>query len=326
MTGPRVILIAEANEGRTHPAILELTGLAKDIDVNGAGEIEWVVIGSGADSVGRKLAGTTGNSVSVFDVPSDVELIGDLVAEILKPYLVKCRPEIVACLHTSCSQDFAGALAIALDAACFAGVQGLATRDGKMLFQCAVFGGKWLSEYETDGRPAVLTVLPGYFSSEARNVPAGRAEHHQIETPSPRIRLIERLTADGEASLQQADTIVAAGRGVGSPENMENIHRLAALLPKSAVAGSRIVCDAGWLPYNRQVGVTGAAVTPELYLACGISGAYQHLAGMSGARFVVAINIDSHAAIFGAADIGVVADLNTFLPLLIEALENESPP
>jgi electron transfer flavoprotein alpha subunit len=233
------------------------------------------------------------------------------------------RPNVIALLHTTRSQDYAATLAVRLDAACVSGVQGLVMQDGGPVFQRAVLGGKWMAGVQADDRPVVLTVLPGYFKFESDASKLEVVETQRPSLPATRTRLIEIKESAAEAALTQATTVVAAGRGIGSEDNLDLISRLANLFPKSAVAGSRIVCDAGWLPYHRQVGVTGATVAPELYLACGISGAFQHLAGMSGSRFVVAINSDPHAAIFNAADVGVVADLNTFLSLLIEAIEKE---
>ena len=212
-------------------------------------------------------------------------------------------------------------MAIRLDAACVSGVQGLVVQDGGPVFQRAVLGGKYMAGVKADDRPVVLTVLPGYFKFEGNGSHSAEIETQRPSLPVTRTRLIEIKESATEAALTQATTVVAAGRGIGPEDNLDLLSRLAALFPKSAVAGSRIVCDAGWLPYHRQVGVTGATVAPELYLACGISGAFQHLAGMSGSRFVVAINSDPHAAIFNAADVGIVEDLNTFLPLLIDAIE-----
>jgi len=121
--------------------------------------------------------------------------------------------------------------------------------------------------------------------------------------------------------ITEAGVIVSAGQGLGDKENLDLIFQLAALFAKSAVAGSRIVCDLGWLEYRCQVGVTGATVSPQLYIACGISGAVQHVMGMRNSEFIVAINKDPAAAIFQVADIGIVEDLTTFIPALIEVYE-----
>jgi len=123
---------------------------------------------------------------------------------------------------------------------------------------------------------------------------------------------------DDETALEEAAAIVAAGRGIGKEENLELLRAVAGILKNSTLGGSRPACDAGWLPYSRQVGETGRQVAPDLYLACGISGARQHLAGIKNAKTVIAVNTDPQAAIFGRADYGIVEDLSRFLPVLIE--------
>ena len=121
--------------------------------------------------------------------------------------------------------------------------------------------------------------------------------------------------------MAEAEVIVSAGKGIGRKENLEIIERLAALFPKSAVAGSRSVCDSKWLDRDRQVGLTGSVVNPRLYIAAGISGSTQHIAGMRSSGFVVAINTDPNAAIFNVSDVCIVEDLKTFVPLFIDSHE-----
>jgi electron transfer flavoprotein alpha subunit len=137
-----------------------------------------------------------------------------------------------------------------------------------------------------------------------------------VETAAPALRAkVEDLPGEtgADAALGQAQVVVAAGLGVGGPENLELLRRLAAQFPNSALAGSRPVCDLGWLPYRQQVGLTGATVAPRLYIACGISGARQHTVGMQGSGFIVAISHDPQAAIFNLADVCVEEDLTAFL-------------
>lgn len=133
-----------------------------------------------------------------------------------------------------------------------------------------------------------------------------------------------RLPAPETAyDFSEAEVIVAAGKGIGAAENIELIKRLAGVFPKSAVGCSRAVCDLGWMEYRRQIGMTGRTVAPSLYIACGISGAMPHLAGMRNSRLIIAVNRDKNAAIFNIAHLGVVEDLLTFVPTVLELLENE---
>ena len=145
-----------------------------------------------------------------------------------------------------------------------------------------------------------------------------------IQTDAPRTRLVKRESArSADAALTQADVIVAAGRGIGAKENLRAIEDLAAKFSNAAVGASRPLCDAGWLAYNRQVGQTGATVTPKVYIACGISGSSQHVAGMRGSQFVIAVNTDPAAAIFRHADVGIVEDAGALLSAISE-IEEES--
>ena len=123
------------------------------------------------------------------------------------------------------------------------------------------------------------------------------------------------------SALAEASIIVAAGRGIKEEENLELIQQLASVFNGAAVGGSRPLCDLHWLEYKQQIGITGATVTPDLYLACGISGAAQHISGMRNAGFIVSVNIDPKAAIFNHSDVCIVEDLNTFIPTFMETVQ-----
>jgi len=193
-----------------------------------------------------------------------------------------------------------------------------------VVLSCHGYGGKLLVDVSPAGEaPAVVGVQVGAFAPAACGA-GGSVELRSSKAAPSRMRVLglERGHPLNQA-VSEAEVVVAAGRGVGGPQGLAAIERLAALFPSAAVAGSRPVCDAGWLALSRQVGMTGATVEPRLYLACGISGSRQHTVGFRGAELVVAINSDPQAAIFGEADLAVVEDLSSFLPLLIDACESE---
>jgi electron transfer flavoprotein alpha subunit len=158
--------------------------------------------------------------------------------------------------------------------------------------------------------------------SEVQGDRAGPPAAEMISVPDIplKTRPLGLLPAPDEAAdLAAAEVIVSAGRGIGGEENIELLRRLASLFSRAAIGASRAVCDAGWLPCRYQIGQTGKTVSPRLYIACGISGALQHLAGMRGSQCIVAVNRDPQAAIFRVADVAVVEELVSFLPLLIAA-------
>ena len=171
-------------------------------------------------------------------------------------------------------------------------------------------------------RHAPVRTPPATFSSSS---PSRTAFYAAPAAPDPRCRPLGKLPA-GEAAydFSTAEVIVAAGQGIGAAENLALIERLAGLFPKAAVGCSRAVCDRGWMEYRRQIGMTGRTVAPPLYIACGISGAMPHLAGMRDSRCIVAVNRDKNAAIFQVAHLGIVADLLAFIPAVLEQTEEEA--
>jgi electron transfer flavoprotein alpha subunit len=200
------------------------------------------------------------------------------------------------------------------------GVERFFIQDDRPCFTRSICNGKIVVDVSPNVETAVLTIQPGYWKAASFIVEkAGNVDMQSSSHKPQQSRSLEIIHAKEENSaLSEADVIVSAGRGISKKENLELVERLAALFPKSAVGGSRPVCDSGWMEYKRQVGLTGATVAPKLYIACGISGASQHLAGMRGSGFIVAINTDPAAAILNTADVYVVEDLATFIPAFIE--------
>lgn len=234
------------------------------------------------------------------------EVFGDLAA----PYIF--LP------HTSRGWDCAPALAVALGGCVLTAVEEVRIEEGRVIFTRSLCRGRLREDVVPLAFPAVVTCLPREDGDDARQTPP---EAPGGETPAPgntggrgRIRPLGVKTGGGGArDLDTAEVVVAVGRGIGREEDLPLVHRLASLFPKSAVACSRPVCDSGWLPFRRQVGITGRTVAPSLYVACGISGTQQHVSGMRNSRTVIAVNRDAQAPIFRHAHFGVVADLPTFI-------------
>jgi electron transfer flavoprotein alpha subunit len=213
---------------------------------------------------------------------------------------------------------------VRLGAACITGVERVFREDDHICFTRAVYNGKIMAIINPVAAPMVVTVQPGIFKPpRLDHTTPGTVDIRTVSLPPQRTRSkgIKRAKQE-DSALSEAEVIVSAGRGIGSKKNLDLISRLAALFPRSAVGGSRPVCDLDWLEYKQQVGITGATVTPTLYIACGISGSVQHQSGMRGAGFIVAINTDPDAAIFNIADVCIVEDLTTFIPSFIEEYED----
>jgi electron transfer flavoprotein alpha subunit len=216
--------------------------------------------------------------------------------------------------------DFAPFLAVALNGACISGIEDLVPAEDGVRFARPLYGGKAMAHIRPISKTAVLTIQPGIFKLSRPT--GGKPGRITVQPVSIRPRWWRSLgvkqAATDSAGVTEANVIVAAGQGIGDRDNLALARQLASIFPNSAVAGSRIVCDLGWLAYGCQVGVTGATVSPRLYIACGISGAIQHVTGMRSSEFIVAINKDPTAAIFQVSDVCIVEDLMTFIPALMD--------
>ena len=316
-----ILIIAEHADGRLKPVTYELLGFAGKLQHLTSQPVGVLLLGEDVLPLAEEIANKSSLDVTAFEGPDLSGYNGELYAGVLAEHLRSRRPAYVCAAHSSQGQDFAPVLAVKLGAACIGAVEAVWPSGQGVGFARPLYGGKIRAEVRPTSATAVLTVQPGIF----RFVPpaggkAGRIDMRPLAAGSCQSRALGiKKPAPDAAGITEADVIVAAGQGIGDKDNLGLIHQLAALFAKSAVAGSRIVCDLGWLAYQCQVGVTGATVAPRLYMACGISGAIQHLTGMRGSEFIVAINRDPAAAIFQVADVCIVADLTTFIPKLIAA-------
>ncbi|UCF92028.1 MAG: electron transfer flavoprotein subunit alpha/FixB family protein [Desulfobacterales bacterium] len=322
-----IVVVAEHFEGRLQPVTYELLAWAAVLQRARPAAMKVVILGDAIEALATEIAQTGGVDVIGLQVADLPGYNGEIYRNLLPEVLADLRPAYVCIAHTSQGLDFAPALAVALNAACITGVEDIRDKDGRIGFVRPVYGGKIAAHVRPTAATSILTFQLGIFKSTPRaNRLKGTVDiKFMAYRPQHSHSMGLKAAPADTAGITAADTIIAAGNGIGKKDNLALIYQLAALFPKAAVAGSRLVCDRGWLEYNRQVGVTGATVAPKLYLACGISGAVQHVAGMREAGFVVAINSDPAAPIHQIADICVVEDLTTFIPLLIEEYKKSRP-
>jgi electron transfer flavoprotein alpha subunit len=242
------------------------------------------------------------------------------VTAAVKDAIDRGQASVVLLGGTSNGRDLAPRLAARLSAGVASDVDRLEWADGKLRARRPVYSGKAFATVEVTGTPAIATTRPNAFPAEE----AGSGAAGVVELAAPAAgsaKVTETLTPEaGELSIAEADIIVSGGRGLKEAANFSHVRDLAHAIG-GAVGASRATVDAGWIDHQHQVGQTGRVVSPNLYIAAGISGAIQHLAGMSSSKHIVAINKDPEAPIFRIADLGVVGDLFTILPALTEEVK-----
>jgi len=317
-----IMVIAELFNGAVRPTTYELLGFAQKLQQQRPARIQILVLGEDIESVALALAQSTGEDVLGINAPRLSQYNGQVYQVVLHDVLNELPPDVICAAHSSQGWDFGPGLAARLKAACITGVNRVSAKDDKICFSRDIYGGKVSADIISTSKTTLVTVQPGSFRwSPGSHQEPGTVNiiSLPVEPQASRTLSTHRHQAS-DLDLTQAKVIVSAGRGIGDQENLDLVHQLAAAIPQAVVCGSRPIIDNGWLSYDRQVGVTGATVSPDLYLACGISGAAQHVSGMQGAALVVSINTDPMAAIFNQSDICIVEDLTAFIPTLLAKL------
>ena len=302
----KTLLVAEQREGKVLGGTYELVAFSQAL---GAESAMFLV---GDEGTLPKFAG----KLYLADVKTAGEYNPDGHKKLLLDVIAKEQPDMVVFSHSSYGWDLAPRIALALNAAQVSEV--VEVKDGSLVVP--VCNAKLRRQVAAKSAKTVVTLQAGAFS--LADEPSGSPEVEKIETAGEaRISFSGYEQAEtGGVDLTKAQVIVSAGRGIGKPENVAMIENLAKAL-KGEYGASRPVVDSEWVEHNRQVGTTGQTVSPKLYVACGISGAIQHLAGMKKSEFVVAINTDKDAPIGEIADVLVVADLKQFVPMLTEKIQ-----
>jgi electron transfer flavoprotein alpha subunit len=312
----RFFIIALHEGGRVREETWRLVSFARRCGV--ADPVMMVLSDEGAiEQLADELAHRTGLDVAGLAGSHLREYSAEAYIRTLVPFFRDAPGEAhIVTAHTSRGIDFAPQLSAGIDACCITAVEDV----GQGTFIRSVHHGRFRAEVRADRPRVVLTVLPEAFAPDdvapgnpgkVRIVPAGDISLSTCSRGA-------RAPVHANMGLTRAEVIVSAGRGLGSGENIRLVTMLSSLFPKSALGATRAVCDQGWLDYSHQIGSTGNTVSPRLYLACGISGAIQHLAGMRDSGMIVAVNTDPCAAIFRVAHYGIVEDLTTFIPLLVD--------
>jgi len=302
----KTLLVAEFREGKLRAEYAQLIAFAKGLETAAS----MFLVGSPGEL--PRFDGT----LYLADVAKYGEYNPTGHKHLLLEAIAKEQPDTIVFLHSSYGWDLAPRIAVALKAAQVSEV--IAVEEGVPVVP--VCNAKLRRKIKATTVQTVLTLQAGAFGMEEE--PAGTPTVVVLDTNTgAKAQCTGYEAAEvGGIDLTKSEIIISAGRGVGKPENVAMVQALAAALG-GEYGASRPVVDAGWVDHNRQVGTTGRTVTPKLYVACGISGAIQHLAGMKKSDFIVAINTDKDAPIGEVADVFVVADLKQFLPVLTEKLQ-----
>ncbi|HNX29597.1 MAG TPA: electron transfer flavoprotein subunit alpha/FixB family protein [Syntrophomonadaceae bacterium] len=312
-----IMIMCEQNDGRILPVTDELLACAARIAGCYHSRITAVLPGNITDA-----DAISGVELLVINSPGLAEYTGEGWEKTAILAAGEIKPDIIIIAHTSTGYDYAPRVAARLDGSCITSVSGIEISEGDISYRRGGFHGKLDLLYRAGQRPLIITVLPGAFAPYDQSAAPGMVRYIDTDIHPANISNVHFSSSDqSNTELEHAEVIIAAGKGIGKAENLEMIREMASCFKRSAIAGSRVACDNRWIEYNAQVGLTGKKVAPLLYVACGISGSAQHLAGMKDSKTVVSINRDPEAAIFRHSDICIVEELEKFIPEFIREAE-----
>lgn len=322
-----ILIVAEQLDGGLHPVVGELVAAGQSLE----GDLALVLLGADLSEISN-----TATSVGVdrvYGVEHDSLLHGtseDLWVAALEQVCRQTEPSVVLIGRTLLGRDVGPRLAYRLGVGVAQDCIGLKQDEnsGRIVVTRPVYGGNAVATMLFGSQdPQVVIVRPRIYEpvkKDKAQTPEIIPLAVNLDSSMIRVRHIERVKSEVEGvRLEDASVVVAGGRGIGGPEPFSQLSELAEILG-GAVGASRAVCDAGWADHNLQIGLTGATITPDLYITVGISGASQHMAGCSGAKHIVAVNKDVNANIFKEARFGVVGDWNNILPAFIAAVRDLS--
>jgi electron transfer flavoprotein alpha subunit len=322
-----ILVIAEQNGGKLNRASWEtIVGAQQLAGLTGV-EIAVLVAGASVGAFAAELAAAQVKEVITVESPALESYTPDGFTAALQDAIAQLAPSHVLLPHTYQTRDFAPKLAARLDRALLTDVTGIKSAGAETAFTRPMFQGKLTADVIPQGpAPHFVTFQIGAYRVDQVSKGAAPAPVRALSVSVDASQIREKPEAPFQQAkqavdLSQAERIVSVGRGIKEQSNIAIAQKLAEAL-HAEIAASRPICDAGWLPMERQVGSSGQTVAPKLYLALGISGAIQHLVGMKGSSTVVAINKDPDAPIFEIADYGIVGDLFEIVPAIIEAVKS----
>jgi len=303
-------------DGNFSDVSFEMVGKAKELAAAFGGEAVAVVLGTGVSA-----DVFASDSTLYVEDPALAQFNPEAYGKVIEALVNDKSPRLVLFSWTATGMDLAAWLSARTGAPCVAYGKDVCVEGGELVVNSQVYGGKLIADVAPQGDMAIVAVLAGSFPAEAGQ---GSTAATHMASPVPledlKVRFTEMVRpAGGDVDITAQDKLISVGRGIGGKENIELAEELAEALD-ATVSASRPVVDAGWLPRTRQVGKSGLKVKPKLYLMLGISGAPEHLEGMSSAELIIAINTDKQAPIFNVAHYGATADLFDVAEEMLELL------
>ena len=315
----KILAVLEQREGTIKKVSFEVASTAAKLSKELNLDVEAVVAGAEVSNI---------NEVSKYGISKLVHFknsefnnySSSAYADVFSGYASEVGATYIIVGNTAFGNDLAPRLAVKLNSGCVVDCINLTVESGEVIATRPIYAGKSNLKTKLNSDVKIFTIRPNIFKAELSDAGSFSVDVKEVSNPNLKSKVVAYKKSEGKLDVAEADIIVSGGRGMKGPENFNLLESLADVLG-AAVGASRAVVDAGWRPHREQVGQTGKTVSPTLYVACGISGAIQHLAGMSTSKYIVAINKDKDAPIFSVADYGIAGDLFDVLPVLTEEIK-----
>lgn len=315
----KILVVLEQRENQIKKISYEAAKAGSDLANKLGCDVEAAIVGNDV----LDLASLGGFGVSKVTLLKNAELgkySSSAYVKIIAEFASEVGANILVFGNTSMGKDLAPKVSVRLGAGIAMDAVELGMVDGNIIATRPIYAGKALIDVKVNSENKVFTIRPNVFNAGESSGNNAEVVEKLIDAPDLSTKVIEVKKAEGKIDVAEASIIVSGGRGLKEAKNFKLVEDLAEVLG-AAVGASRAVVDAGWRPHSEQVGQTGKTVSPNLYVALGISGAIQHLAGMRSSKFIVAINKDADAPIFQVADYGITGDVFEIVPALIEELK-----
>ncbi len=319
--GNNILIIAEGRAEGLKKVSFELVNIAQQLASSLGGEVQGAVVGSNVGAWADTLAKTGVTRVYVADNAALEKFAPETYADALAQIIRVANPALVLFGATGWGKEVSARTAAKLDWGLVTDCTSAKIENGSLVLTRPIYAGKAIANVRAKKFPVMVSMRPNIVPAVEANQTGAPIQNIAVTLKEPRARVVEQVaTTKSKVDLGEASIVVSGGRGVKGPEGFAPVQELADTLG-GALGASRAAVDAGWIDYTHQVGQTGKTVAPKLYIAAGISGAIQHLAGMSSSKVIVAVNKDPDAPIFKIADYGIVGDLFTVLPALNDEIK-----